>query len=142
LHFIVIIIGYIAIYLLSDFITYGDEPKINQIFSNLISNAIKYTPDNGKICLNIEERDKDILVKIRDTGIGISEKDLSKVFERFYLVDADSLTREVDRIGLGLSIVKSNVKLHCGNIWVESKLGEGSTFGFTLPKKRGKEVNG
>ncbi|MFQ6063566.1 MAG: ATP-binding protein, partial [Methanosarcinales archaeon] len=114
---------------------YGDEPKISQIFSNLISNAIKYTPDNGKICLNIEERDKDIIVKIRDTGIGISEKDLSKVFERFYLVDADSLTREVDRIGLGLSIVKNNVKLHGGNIWVESKLGEGSTFGFTLPKK-------
>ncbi|MFQ6072630.1 MAG: ATP-binding protein [Methanosarcinales archaeon] len=113
----------------------GDEQKINQIFSNLISNAVKYTPEGGKIYINIEERDKDIIVKVKDTGIGIPEKDLSKVFEKFYLVDADSLTREVDRIGLGLSIVKNNVKLHGGNIWVESKLGEGSTFGFTLPKK-------
>ncbi|MFQ6061741.1 MAG: PAS domain S-box protein, partial [Methanosarcinales archaeon] len=114
----------------------GEAKKITQIFSNLISNAIKYTPDGGKICIDIEERDKEVLVRVKDNGIGIPEKELSKVFERFYLVDADSLTREVDRIGLGLSIVKTNVKLHGGNIWVKSKLGKGSTFGFTLPKKR------
>lgn len=113
----------------------GDNQKITQIFSKLISNAIKYTPDNGKICLKVEEREDDILVKIRDTGIGIPEKDLERIFERFYLVDA-GLIRECDRIGLGLSIAKANVELHAGKIWVESKLGKGSTFGFTLPKKR------
>ncbi|MFQ6120492.1 MAG: sensor histidine kinase, partial [Methanosarcinales archaeon] len=112
----------------------GDEQKITQIFSNLISNAIKYTPDNGKICIKIEERENDIIVKISDSGIGIPESDLDKIFDRFYIVDT-TLARECDRVGLGLSIVKGNLKLHGGSITVKSKLREGSTFEFTLPKR-------
>ncbi|HID26470.1 MAG TPA: PAS domain S-box protein [Methanosarcinales archaeon] len=112
----------------------GDEQKITQIFSNLISNAIKYTPDNGKICIKIEERENDIIVKISDSGIGIPESDLDKIFDRFYIVDT-TLARESDRVGLGLSIVKGNVELHGGSITVKSKLREGSTFEFTLPKR-------
>ncbi|MFQ6061569.1 MAG: ATP-binding protein [Methanosarcinales archaeon] len=111
----------------------GDKQKITQIFSNLISNAIKYTPDNGKIEIKIEDKEKEILVKVMDNGIGIKEKDIPRIFDRFYMADA-SLTRECNRTGLGLAIVKENVKLHGGNITVKSKLGEGSTFEFTLSK--------
>jgi len=112
----------------------GDKQKITQIFSNLISNAIKYTPDKGKIEIKIEDKEKEILVKVMDNGIGIKEKDIPRIFDRFYMADA-SLTRECNRTGLGLAIVKENVKLHGGNITVKSKLGEGSTFEFTLSKQ-------
>ena len=115
----------------------GDERKITAIFDNLASNAIKYTEENGEIDIKVADRGEDIVVSIADTGIGISEEHLPRVFERFYMVDT-SLTRK-GGLGLGLSIVKEYVKLHGGKVWATSELGKGSNFFFTVPKKQKKQ---
>jgi PAS domain S-box-containing protein len=114
----------------------GDKQKITAIVDNLISNAIKYTGEEGRIDVVVEDRKEegDIRVCVADTGIGISKEQLPKVFERFYMVD-NSLTRK-GGLGLGLAIVKGYVELHGGKVWVTSKLGKGSKFGFTLPKRQ------
>lgn len=112
----------------------GDEQKITSIFDNLISNAIKYTEKNGKINIKVADRGEDILVSIADTGIGISEEHLPRVFERFYMADT-SLSRK-GGLGLGLSIVQEYVKLHGGKVWATSELGKGSNFFFSVPKKQ------
>lgn len=112
----------------------ADKQKIAAIFDNLISNAIKYTGDKGKIDITVTDIGADIIVTITDTGIGISKKNMPQVFERFFMVDA-SLTRR-GGLGLGLSIVKEYVKLHRGKVWAKSKLGEGSKFSFSVPKKQ------
>jgi|LGVF01.1.fsa_nt_gb signal transduction histidine kinase len=119
-------------------VIYGDIHKIIQIFSNLLSNALKYTPDGGKININtdIATNDQEILVNINDNGIGISKEDQVKIFQRFYTAKT-APPRTCDRIGLGLDIVKGNIELHNGKIWVDSKPGEGSTFYFTLPSTTG-----
>ena len=110
----------------------GDEQKITAIFDNLISNAIKYTGEKGRIDVVVEDRkkEKDIRVCVADTGIGIPKEHLLRVFERFYMADT-SLTRK-GGLGLGLTIVKGYVKLHGGKVWVTSELGKGSKFCFTL----------
>ncbi|MCK4736472.1 MAG: HAMP domain-containing histidine kinase, partial [Methanophagales archaeon] len=116
----------------------GDEQKITAIFDNLISNAIKYTEKKGKIDIKAADRGgDDIVVSIADTGIGISEGQLSHVFERFFMADT-SLSRK-GGLGLGLAIVKEYIKLHRGKVWATSELGKGSKFGFTLPKKQRKK---
>ena len=113
----------------------GDKQKITAIFDNLISNAIKYTGEKGRIDIVVENRndEEDIRVCVADTGAGISEENLPKIFERFYMVDT-SLTRK-GGLGLGLAIVKGYVELHGGKVWVTSEFGKGSKFCFTLPKK-------
>lgn len=115
-----------------------DKQNITAIFNNLISNAIKYTEEKGRIDIEVEDREveEDIRVCVADTGIGIAEKDLPKVFERFYIADT-SLTKKKG-LGLGLDIVKEYVKMHGGKVWATSELGEGSKFCFTLPKKQSK----
>ncbi|HUV79874.1 MAG TPA: PAS domain S-box protein [Candidatus Bathyarchaeia archaeon] len=115
----------------------GDKLKIIAILTNLIVNAIKYTYEGGRINIMVEDRGEDIRVCVADTGIGIPEKHLPKIFERFYMVNT-SLTRKSESLGLGLSIVKEYVKLHGGHIWATSELGKGSKFFFTLPKKENK----
>ncbi|MHC1610025.1 MAG: sensor histidine kinase [Candidatus Methanospirareceae archaeon] len=112
----------------------GDKQKITAIFTNLVSNAIKYTNEGGRIDIMVEDRGEDIRVCVSDTGIGIPEKHLPKIFERFYMVNT-SLTRKSESLGLGLAIVKEYVKLHGGRIWATSKPGKGSKFFFTLPKR-------
>jgi len=114
----------------------GDKQKIAAIFDNLILNAIKYTGENGKIDVVVEDRKKeeDISVCVSDTGVGISEEHLPMVFERFYMVDT-SLTRK-GGLGVGLAIVKGYVELHGGVVWATSERGKGSKFCFTLPKKQ------
>ncbi|MGB7532240.1 MAG: hybrid sensor histidine kinase/response regulator [Halobacteriota archaeon] len=112
----------------------GDEQKITAIFDNLASNAIKYTGENGRIDIKVADRGEDIVVSIADTGIGISEEQLSMVFERFFMADT-SLSRK-GGLGLGLSIVQEYVKLHGGKVWATSELGKGSNFFFTVPKKQ------
>jgi len=114
----------------------GDEQKITDIFDNLVSNAIKYTETNGKIDIKVADKGEDIVVSIADTGTGISEEQLSRVFERFFMADT-SLSRK-GGLGLGLSIVKEYVKLHGGKVWATSELGKGSNFFFTVPKKQRK----
>ncbi len=109
----------------------GDEGFLTQVMVNLVDNAIKYTPSGGKINVGASFNDKEILVSVRDTGMGIPEESLSRVFERFYRVDK-ARSRDVGGTGLGLSIAKHIVEAHGGKIWVESH-PEGSSFRFTLP---------
>jgi two-component system phosphate regulon sensor histidine kinase PhoR len=100
---------------------------------NLLDNAIKYTPEGGRITISaIENNSEEIQFSVGDNGIGIPKEDLPRIFERFYRVDKGR-SQELGGTGLGLSIVKHLVQAHGGRIWVESRLGEGSTFYFTLP---------
>ncbi len=111
----------------------ADEVFIAQAFLNLIDNAVKYTDENGMVSiLAVEEKDF-IKIEIKDNGIGISEKDLPRVFERFYCADK-TRSRELGGTGLGLSIVKHIVEGHGGQVTIESVLGQGSTSIFTIPK--------
>jgi heavy metal sensor kinase len=111
----------------------GDETLLRRVFSNLLDNALKYTSPGGCVNISLEEREDEVIVRIEDTGIGISESDLGKIFDRFFRVDT-SRSRETGGTGLGLNICKNIVELHKGKIEVKSKLGEGSTFEVTLPK--------
>jgi len=111
----------------------ADRNYLEQVLINLIDNAMKYTPDGGRIVISAVERDrKEIEFSVRDNGIGIPKEDLFRIFERFYRVDKGR-SQESGGTGLGLSIVKHLVQAHGGKVWVESRLGEGSTFYFTLP---------
>ncbi|MEZ4842649.1 MAG: ATP-binding protein [Bacteroidia bacterium] len=115
------------------FFVYADRIKLKQVIVNLISNATKYGKKNGHIWCGIYDIDKNILVEISDDGEGIPEESLPRLFERFYRVDK-SRTRQSGGSGLGLSIVKHIIEAHGQTIKVRSKLGEGSTFGFTMAK--------
>ncbi|GGA48717.1 two-component system histidine kinase PnpS [Paenibacillus physcomitrellae] len=114
----------------------GDEDRLRQIFMNLLSNAISYTPDGGRVKLAADilddEEEEKIRFVISDTGIGIPKKDLPRIFERFYRVDK-ARSRSSGGTGLGLSIVKHLVDLNHGTIKVESKVGEGTSFILDLP---------
>lgn len=110
----------------------ADPFKLEQIFINLIDNAIKYT-EKGGITISIESTDSQIKIEIEDTGIGIPKEHLSRIFERFYVVDK-SRSRKMGGTGLGLSIVKHIVEAHKGTIHVESEFNEGSKFTILLPK--------
>lgn len=110
-----------------------DPDKIERIMLNLLSNAIKYTNSNGTINVNIDTTDTNVIISVKDTGIGISKENQSIIFERFMQVD-DTLTRKCEGSGIGLSLVKSLVEMHGGKIAVYSIEGIGSEFTFTLPK--------
>lgn len=107
---------------------------IKQIFLNLIDNAIKYTPEYKNVYIEVYYNMNDLVIKVSDDGIGISKKDLSRIFERFYRVDK-ARSRDVGGTGLGLAIVKHIVKSLDGTINVKSELGEGSEFIITIPNK-------
>jgi len=109
----------------------ADPFKLEQMFINLIDNAIKYT-DKGKIRLSVKKTEKKIRIEIEDTGIGVSEEQLPRIFERFYVVDK-SRSKKLGGTGLGLSIAKHIVLLHNGSIEVESSPGSGTKFSITLP---------
>lgn len=111
---------------------FGDKDKLRQVFVNLLQNAIKYT-DDGNIEVLLEEDKKFVNITVKDTGIGIPEDDLNRVFERFYRVDK-ARSRAVGGTGLGLAIVKHIIEAHNSKIIVQSRLGEGSTFSFKLKK--------
>jgi signal transduction histidine kinase/CheY-like chemotaxis protein len=110
----------------------ADRQKISLVMVNLISNAIKFTNDGGTITVTARLDGDQAIVSVIDSGIGIPSGELERIFERFYQVE-DSLTREHEGIGLGLAIVKGMVELCGGKIWVESALGVGSTFSFSIP---------
>ncbi len=110
---------------------YGDEDLIAQVIINYITNAIRYTPDGGKITVKAVRSENEVQVNIADTGIGISPDNLPKVWKRFYKVnEARALSKE--GAGLGLSLVKEIVEHMGGRVWAESTPGQGSTFGFSL----------
>lgn len=112
-----------------------DEDKIERIILNLLSNALKFTDEGGQIFVNIFDKGDILKVSVKDTGIGIPEDKINVVFDRFIQVDK-ALNRNREGTGIGLSIVKSFVMLHGGDIILKSKLGEGSEFIFTLPVKQ------
>jgi len=105
----------------------GDLNRLKQVFINLINNAIAYTPKAGKVQAIIEEKNDEVLVHIKDTGIGIEEKEIPRIFERFYRIDK-ARSRNSGGTGLGLAIVKHLVEAHHGYITVKSKVGKGTTF--------------
>lgn len=111
---------------------YGDRDKLEQVLYNIISNAIKYTPNGGKIEVLVGKQLGSIYIKVKDTGIGIPEKDLGRLFERFYRVDK-ARSREKGGTGLGLAISKSIVDGHEGTISVASELGKGTEVTVVLP---------
>ena len=117
----------------------ADEDKLSQVFINLLSNALKYTPKDGKVAVKLATHENFVEVFVQDSGIGIDKEDQPYIFERFYRTDK-SRTRLTGGIGIGLTIAKSIVEAHNGTINVESKLGEGSVFTVTLPATTGEET--
>jgi len=113
--------------------TMGNRTNIEEVVSNLISNAIRYSPDGGKVTIKAYDRDECTQIMVSDTGLGIPEKDLPHLFDRFYRAKNEK-TRYINGTGLGLAIVKSIVEAHHGTIEVESQLGNGSDFSVYLPK--------
>ncbi|WP_048133713.1 PAS domain S-box protein [Methanosarcina sp. 2.H.A.1B.4] len=113
----------------------ADEGKFQQIMINLLSNAIKFTPAGGSIDVISKQENDLAIITVRDTGIGISEDSLDKIYNPFIQIDS-SLSRTFEGTGLGLTLVKKYVEMHGGNIYVESKIGEGSSFRFELPVTR------
>jgi len=112
-----------------------DKDKFDTILANLVSNAIKFTPEGGRVWVRAKQYVDNVLVEVEDTGVGIPQHEWDRIFTRFYQVE-DSLTREHEGMGLGLSIAKGMVELLGGRIWVNSKVGEGSTFSFIVPLRR------
>lgn len=113
---------------------FADPGKLSQVCYNIIENAIKYTPDGGKISVSLRKNGRDAVLEIADTGVGIPEEDVPHVFDRFYRVDK-ARSRDTGGTGLGLSIVQQIVRLHAGSVTVRSKQGEGTTFIVQLPVK-------
>jgi len=110
----------------------GDTRRLQEVLQNLLDNAIQYTLPNGKIELSAETKNDEVIFTVADTGIGIPLSDQPRIFERFYRVDA-ARSREAGGTGLGLAIAKHLIEVHGGRIWVESEVGAGSQFHFSVP---------
>jgi signal transduction histidine kinase len=112
----------------------GDERKIRQVLLNLLSNAVKFTPEGGRIAIRAVPADGGVEISVSDTGIGIASEDQEAIFQEFRQVGTD-YARKREGTGLGLALARRFIDLHGGRIWVKSRLGEGSTFTFTLPAR-------
>ena len=110
---------------------YGDKDRLQQVVINLLSNAIKYSPDSKEVYINVEEKDGEVKVSVKDQGIGMSKHHLEKVFGRYYRVEEHA--GQFQGLGIGLFISYEIIQRHKGKLWVESEPGKGSTFYFTLP---------
>ena len=111
---------------------FADRSQIERVFINIVGNALKFTPVQGKISIRSHKVDNAVQLDISDTGCGIPEEVQEKIFEEFYRVD-NAINQEVKGTGLGLTLVKHIIEAHNGKIWVKSKVGSGSTFSFTIP---------
>ena len=118
----------------NDVMLEADEVKLNLAISNLVENGIKYTPEDGSVKISLESDSQNCFITVQDTGIGISEEEQSKVFERFYRVD-NSRDRETGGTGLGLAITHSTIMLHSGSVKIISGEGKGATFIVKIPLK-------
>jgi signal transduction histidine kinase len=110
---------------------HGDARRLSQVLLNLVGNAIKFT-DKGEVKINAGAQNGTFTIAVRDTGPGIAASDQAKIFEEFQQAD-NSSTRQKGGTGLGLAIAKRIIEMHGGRLWVESSLGQGSTFSFTVP---------
>ena len=111
----------------------ADAAQLERLLLNLLSNAIKFTPGKGKITVVVEEKASAVEFNVEDNGIGIPKEDIEKVFEEFFRSD-NAQDQKIKGTGLGLSLVKKIVEAHKGNLWVNSELGKGTRFSFTIPK--------
>jgi len=116
---------------------YGDRDRLSQILTNIVGNAYKYTPVGGEIAIHAYVREARLLVAVSDTGIGIAPENQKKLFSRFYRVEDDPAVYEVSGTGLGLAISLSLIQMHGGSISLDSVLGKGSTFTFSVPLAEG-----
>lgn len=114
-------------------IVLGNSLRLSQVVSNYVSNAIKYTPNGGRISVNVAQKGTEIRLEVSDNGTGIAPADQSQLFQKFYRVPSSNISEWVEGSGLGLSIVKAIVEGYGGRVWVESEVGVGSTFGCALP---------
>jgi signal transduction histidine kinase len=110
----------------------ADREKIGLVLNNLLTNAIKFTGPSGRIMVSAEQKNGEVNVHVADTGVGIPQTEVDRIFERFYQVEPH-LTRTHGGLGLGLAIAKGMIDLHGGHIWVESVEGKGSRFSFSVP---------
>jgi signal transduction histidine kinase len=110
----------------------GDSEELSRVFANLISNAIKYTPPDGRVRVGVEKRDAQIVISVTDTGMGISREEQKKVFDEFFR-GHDAIAGKIAGTGLGLAIAKKIVEAHRGYLELESELHQGSTFRVILP---------
>lgn len=110
----------------------ADKKRILQVFYNLIDNAVKFSPNGGIITIGAQHQGKFVKLFVKDEGSGISEEYQKKIFEKFFQIEMGD-RRSSGGLGMGLAICKGIVEAHGGEIWVESKLGQGSTFSFTIP---------
>jgi len=112
----------------------GDERKVKQVLLNLLSNALKFTPEGGRVAVLARVVDGMAEISVTDTGVGIAPEEQEAVFEEFRQVGTSAAKQE--GTGLGLTLCRKFIELHGGRIWVQSQVGVGSTFTFTLPVKR------
>lgn len=116
---------------------YADRDKLSEVIINVLNNAIKYTPEGGKVTISVKGSSSEVLFEIGDNGPGISKENLGKIFDKFERIGAE----KEEGTGLGLPIAQEIVTLHKGKIWVESELGKGSRFKFIIPRDhRNKEI--
>jgi len=120
--------------------TFGSGTQLRQAITNLINNAIKYTPNDGKINVRLHRQDERFYFEVKDTGYGIAPDRQARLFQRFYRAQQPG-TEHISGTGLGLSLVKTVIERHGGDVWVTSQLGEGSIFGFWLPSAKGMAAN-
>jgi signal transduction histidine kinase len=111
---------------------HADQEKINVVISNLISNAIKYSPLEKKIHIQCDLQENNALVSVKDEGMGIATADLEKLFERYFRVK-NNQTRQISGFGIGLYLSYEIIERHHGKIWAESEIGKGATFYFSIP---------
>ena len=124
----------------SDFPIVDADPRwIKQVFRNILDNAVKYSPEGGLIAIQGEARPTDVVITIADQGVGISPENLIPLFEKYFRVRS-LVTLHVPGTGLGLPIARTIIEAHGGRIWAESKVGEGTSISFSLPRSQpGKE---
>jgi len=112
----------------------ADEDRLLQVLINLLGNALQFTPKDGSVTITAKRQDKNVLISVKDNGVGIRAQDLPHIFERFYRADKSRSRKEGGGSGIGLTIAQSLIHAHGGRIWAESEgEGKGSIFFFTLP---------
>ena len=117
-----------------------DEKRLRDVVINLIGNASKFSPVGGEITMSAREQDGSIVVEVNDNGPGIARKDMEKIFEPYYRAESDR--QRLPGLGLGLALCKRTIELHGGKIWVKSRKGRGSTFGFSIPLASSHQLKG